>query len=67
MSAHALRHTAASDVLDRSNDLRIVQEMLGHRNLATTSIYLRRASLTQMREAMEGRTYEELEDPPLTE
>lgn len=56
-SAHALRHTAASDVLDQCGDLRIVQAMLGHQQLATTSIYLRRASLGQMREAMEGRRY----------
>lgn len=57
VSAHALRHTAASDVLDACQDLRVVQAMLGHQHLATTSIYLRRASLGQMREAMEGRAY----------
>ncbi|MCU4184040.1 tyrosine-type recombinase/integrase [Acidiferrimicrobium sp. IK] len=56
-SAHALRHTAASDVLDACHDLRVVQEMLGHRSLTTTQIYLRRASLGQLREAMEGRDY----------
>ncbi|MDP9167490.1 MAG: tyrosine-type recombinase/integrase, partial [Actinomycetota bacterium] len=32
-SAHALRHTAASDVLDACGDLRVVQEMLGHSQL----------------------------------
>lgn len=57
-SAHALRHTCASDVLDRCKDLRTVQQMLGHQNLATTAIYLRRADLGSMREAMEGRTYD---------
>lgn len=57
VSAHALRHTAASDVLDECGDLRVVQSMLGHAQLATTSIYLRRANLGQMRSAMEGRTY----------
>ena len=56
-SAHALRHTAASDVLDACGDLRVVQEMLGHVHLSTTSIYLRRAQLSQMRDAMEGRSY----------
>jgi len=35
----------------------VVQALLGHQDLATTSIYLRRASLGQMREAMEGRAY----------
>lgn len=57
VTPHALRHTAASDVLDRCNNVRTVQVMLGHSSLATTQIYLRRASLGQLREAMEGRTY----------
>ena len=57
-TAHALRHTAASDVLDNCHDVRIVQAMLGHASVATTSIYLRRASLGQMREAMGDRDYD---------
>lgn len=57
ISGHALRHTAASDVLDHCHDLRVVQAMLGHAHLSSTSIYLRRASLGAMREAMEGRRY----------
>jgi integrase len=57
ISAHALRHTAASDVLERSHDLRAVQDMLGHRHLQTTSIYLRRANLDRLRDAMSGRRY----------
>lgn len=64
VSAHALRHTAASDVLDACQDLRVVQEMLGHQQLATTSIYLRRAGLGQMRKAMGGRRYEGIETEP---
>jgi site-specific recombinase XerD len=59
ITAHALRHTAASDVLDRCHDVRTVQGMLGHASLATTQIYLRRASLGQLREAMEGRNYDD--------
>lgn len=57
VNGHALRHTAASDVLDASGDLRVVQEMLGHRDLATSSVYLRRADIAKMRSAMEGRAY----------
>lgn len=57
VSAHALRHTAGSDVLEQSGNLRAVQEMLGHASLTTTQIYLRRASLGQLRQAMEGRRY----------
>lgn len=58
VSGHALRHTAASDVLDACGDLRVVQQMLGHQQLATTAIYLRRASAEQIRSAMEGRRYD---------
>ena len=58
-SAHALRHTAASDVLDRCHDVRTVQQMLGHASLATTQIYLRSADLGTLREAMSGRDYAE--------
>lgn len=57
ISAHALRHTCASDVLEASHDLPLVQEMLGHRQLQTTSIYLRRANLGRMRDGMTGRSY----------
>lgn len=57
VSGHALRHTAASDVLDQCHDLRVVQAMLGHQHLSSTSIYLRRADIGQIREAMEGRRY----------
>lgn len=65
VGAHALRHTAGSDVLDACNNVRTVQEMLGHRSLATTQIYLRRASLGQLRTAMSGRSYGTL--PPASD
>lgn len=62
-SAHGLRRTAGSDVMDRSGDIRIVQEMLGHSQIETTArYYLRRVSMQQMREAMEGRTYDTTTD-----
>lgn len=54
VSAHALRHTFASDMLDRCHNVRTVQAALGHVSLATTERYLRRASLDQMRAAMDG-------------
>lgn len=52
VSAHTIRHSFATGLLRNGADIRVVQEMLGHSSITTTTIYTHVAN-AQMREAHE--------------
>lgn len=54
---HAIRHLFATDLLINGADLRSVQEMLGHANIATTQVYthLTNKELREIHKSFHGR------------
>jgi site-specific recombinase XerD len=39
VSPHTFRHTFATDLLEETSNIRLVQKALGHENLLTTQLY----------------------------
>lgn len=54
--AHGMRAAAATAVLESSQDVRIAQALLGHRDLSSTSKYLKRAGVETVRAALAARS-----------
>ena len=52
VNLHALRHTAATRLWMETGDLFMTQQLLGHANIRTTSIYVRGRPTAEMRDAM---------------
>lgn len=52
MACHSLRHTIASELVESGADLPTVQEFLGHVSITSTQVYLRRAAVGRVRDAL---------------
>lgn len=57
-SCHAFRHAGAQGMVEHGADVTEIQQLLGHRSLTATTIYLRRSLATsRLRAAAGGRAY----------
>jgi site-specific recombinase XerD len=53
-SVHTMRHTFGTHHAAMGTDLKVIQETLGHNNLATTSIYVSLAKKAQRQALQEN-------------
>ena len=55
--AHGLRHTHASELAGESTPVHLIQQQLGHSNLATTDRYIRQLAPQEVVDAMQKRVW----------
>lgn len=55
--AHALRHTGAFELANEGVPMHVIQQQLGHSNLATTERYIRHLNPQAVIKAMQGREW----------
>jgi integrase/recombinase XerD len=58
VSSHTLRHSYATNLMEQGLDVRVIQTLLGHRSLKTTTLYLHmtQSILRSVQEAVNGLT-----------
>lgn len=63
LSTHKLRHTAATLMFQNGSDVRVLQQVLGHKNLSTTQIYTH-VDLTQVEQAINANPLADMRRTP---
>jgi len=53
---HKWRHTFATQILQSGIDIKTLQTLLGHKNIATTEMYLKSLRLDDLRQKVESST-----------